>query len=136
MRVRLTGQGIAADVDLFSLEVDGEGVWTYRSRAIEELKGTLDEADEVQFKSLFERVDWDEKKLNGTIRFDDHVKFKLQVDRGDGQVKTFFFSDHLRPNEATWEFKDFIHFLRHNVVGPADPTWFHGLETEPLHPPI
>lgn len=130
MRIALSGRGIDSDSALFQVAVDGDGQWTYQSRAFENLQGNLSEADQAQFRSLYKSVDWDHQKLNATIRYKDRVEFCLEVDHGDGNVKSYFFSEVLRPNDASWEFRDLVHFMRHNIIGPTELIWPEHLPTD------
>jgi len=130
VRIALSGRGIDSDVPLFQVTVNGDGEWTYQSRAFEYLRGSLSEADQAQIRSLYKAVDWDQQKRNATIRYKDRIEFCLEVDHGGGTVKSYFFSEVLRPNEAPWEFRDLVHFLRHNIVGPTEPIWPDSVPTE------
>jgi hypothetical protein len=130
VRIALSGRGIDSDVALFRVTVNDEGQWTYQSRAIEHIQGSLSEADQAQIRSLYKAVDWDHQKLNATIRYKDRVEFCMEVDHGDGNIKSYFFSEVLRPNDASWEFRDLVHFLRHNVIGPTEPVWPEQVPTE------
>lgn len=119
MRLVLSATGVDSGVDLFRLEVDGSGQWSYQSRAVELATGTLSEADQAQLHSFFDRIDWELEVLNMPISFDDRTRFKLEVSPDKGDRRVYQFSEAI--NHASWQFRDLVHFLRHNVATKGDP---------------
>lgn len=119
MRLILTATGLASKVELFRIDVDESGRWEYRSRAVEALYGKLSEGDRTQLTRLYEQVDWGAEVLNMPVSADDSTLFELRVMDGDIQ-RTYQFSEAL--NHASYQLRDLVHFLRHNVATGGDPT--------------
>lgn len=119
MHLTLTAIGAVSKVELFRVDVDGEGSWHYTSRGIAGTKGHLSQADRAQLRSLFERVDWGLEVLNGPTAADDRVRFELSVTHDDGEQRLYQFSENM--GHRSWQFRDLVHFLRHNVATAGDP---------------
>ena len=122
MHLTLHATGIESKVDLFEVDVDENGNWRYESRAVEEVRGQLTEGDRAQLKSLFDKVNWDLEVLNHPVSADDGKLFRLTIrfKNGDHQdTRTYTFSESL--THASWELRDLVHFLRHNVATGGDP---------------
>lgn len=119
MRVALSATGVDTDIALFRVEVNEDGGWTYQSRAIAHAAGRLSEADRVQFKSLYDKVDWGLEVLNMPVSADDRTLFRMEVDHGHGDTRLYQFSEAI--NHASWQFRDLVHFLRHNVAVAGEP---------------
>lgn len=119
MHLSLTATGIISKVKLWTVEVDESGHWSYESRAVERAQGCLTEGDRAQLISLYEKVDWSREVLNNPISADDQIHFRFEVVKADGDRRTYTFSEAL--NHVSTQFKDLVHFLRHNVLGGGDP---------------
>lgn len=137
MRMLLSAHGIDTGLDLFHIEVDGEGRWSYQSRDVERAEGRLTPGDLAQLHSLYEKVDWSRQYVNGGINHVlDRVEFALMVEPDGEGRKYFIFSDTYRG--LTWELRDLVHFVRHNTatggepVGPNQP--FLPMEGAPEQP--
>ena len=119
MHLALSATGVVSGVNLFKVEVGEHGRWTYESRAVEFAEGQLTEGDQAQLKHFYERVNFDLETLNSPVSADDRTLFKLEVtDKKRGHV-LYQFSEAL--NHRSWEFRDLVHFLRHNVAQNGDP---------------
>jgi hypothetical protein len=120
VRIALSARGIDTGIDLFHLDLQGNGCWTYQSHAVEKAEGRLTEGDLAQFKSLYNAVDWYKEYARGGInRVLDHVEFGMKVEHDDGRRQFIEFSDEL--NNLSWPMRDLVHFLRHNVATGGDP---------------
>lgn len=119
MHLILSAVGVDSSVPLFTVEVDGQGDWRYESRAVEEARGELSEADQAQLKNLHDKVNWSLETLNAPVSSDDRTLFKLDVDHGDGNRALYQTSESM--THRSWEFRDLVHFLRHNVALAGDP---------------
>ena len=119
MHVTLRARGAVSGVPLFELTVDGDGHWHYQGRAVAGAQGRLSEADRAQLKARLEQVDWDAEVLNGPVGRDAHTLFELEVTRKDGATRLYQFDDGL--HHRSWQFRDLIHFLRHNVAAAGWP---------------
>jgi len=118
LRLLLTATGLDSKVELFRIGIDESGRWEYQSRAVEGLHGQLSESDRTQLARLYEQVDWDQEVLNLPVSADDRTLFALRIDDGDLQ-RTYQFSEAM--NHASWQFRDLVHFLRHNVAMGGEP---------------
>ncbi|HYF94061.1 MAG TPA: hypothetical protein VD969_17740 [Symbiobacteriaceae bacterium] len=119
MHLTLTATGISSKVKLWTVEVDDRGHWVYESRSVEHAEGHLTEGDRAQLISLYEKVDWSREVLNNPISADDDIHFRFYVVLADGDRRTYTFSEAL--NHVSYQFRDLVHFLRHNVLGSGDP---------------
>ncbi len=118
MHLTLSAQGITSGVDLFRVSVSEDGHWSFESRAVERADGRLDPEDVAQLLTLYTHVDWDDHVLNAPVSADDRTLFKLDVHDG-GMIRTYQFSEAM--NHASFQFRDLVHFLRHNVALSGDP---------------
>lgn len=115
MRILLTSTGVDSGVPLTRLEITlPDGSYTYESRAVSQMAGRLDEADTVQLQRLIDAVNWDQEVLNSPTRWNHNTRFELTIEK-DGQQRLYQFSDWMQ-GPRSWEFKDLVHFLRHNVA--------------------
>lgn len=132
MRIALTAKGIESKVELFRVQVDADGRWTYESRAVEQASGRLSEADLAQFNAFYDKVNWELEVLNGPVTADDRILFEMDVVHDGGDRRLYQFTEDLA--HRSWQFRDLVHFLRHNVATAGDPV---GLSPdEPgVHPP-
>ncbi len=119
MHFTLRARGAVSGVSLFELSVDGDGNWHYQSRAIASAHGRLSEADRAQLKARYEQVDWDAEVLNGPIGRDAHTLFELEVTGAGGETRLYQFDDEF--HHRSWQFRDLVHFLRHNVATGGEP---------------
>jgi hypothetical protein len=120
VRLLLTAHGIDTGLDLFHLEVEGNGCWRYQSHMVDKAEGRLTEGDLAQLLSLFAKVEWDKQYVDGGVNHVlDRVEFVLWVEHDDGERQHFIFSDTYRG--LTWEMRDLVHFLRHNVATGGEP---------------
>lgn len=119
MHLKLTATGNDNGVEIFRLDLDGDGSWTYESRAIEQVAGQLSAADRAQLEGLIEAVEWDKQILNASITPDDLIRFRLDVTAPNLGQRTYLFSEAMR-NEP-FPFRDLVHFLRHNVATGGEP---------------
>ncbi len=119
MHLALSATGMENGVDLFRVEVDGTGHWTYQSRVVEEARGKLTDGDLAQLRDLVEDVPWEQEVLNNPTSAGDRTLFKLEVDREDGDRRLYQFSERMA--HLSWQFRDLVHFLRHNVATGGDP---------------
>lgn len=123
MQITLTAKGIQSKVTLFSVQVDDSGRWVYESRGVEGAEGHLSRADQVQFKSFYDKVNWELEVLNGPIAADDGTLFELDViHSGSGDRRLYQFTESLA--HRSWQFRDLVHFLRHNVATAGDPVGY------------
>lgn len=118
MHLTLSAKGLESGVDLFRVSVREDGHWSYESRAVERAEGRLDPEDVEQLVGLYTSVDWDKHVLNAPVSADDRTLFELNVDDGN-MTRTYRFSEAI--NHASYQFKDLVHFLRHNVALAGDP---------------
>jgi hypothetical protein len=119
MQLVLQATGLHTEIDLFRVEVDGDGVWSYQSQAVQFAQGHLTEADRAQLNSFFEKVNWELELLNSPMSPDDRRLFRLTVRLPDQGERTYQFSEAM--NHRSWQFIDLVHFLRHNVATGGDP---------------
>lgn len=119
MHLSLTATGIDSHVELWTVSVNDDGAWVYESRAVERAEGNLTEGDQAQLISLYEKVDWSREVLNNPVSADDHILFRFEVVKADGDRRTYTFSEAM--NHLSYQFRDLVHFLRHNVLGSGDP---------------
>jgi hypothetical protein len=119
LHLTLSAVGVESKVPLFTVSVDEQGHWAYESRAIQEAKGTLTQGEVAQLKTLYDDVNWEQETLNNPVSADDRTLFKLEVDHGDGNKKLYQMSEAM--NHRSWQFRDLIHFLRHNVALNGEP---------------
>jgi hypothetical protein len=119
MHLALTATGLESKIQLYRIEVDDQGHWTYQSRAIENVEGRLTKGDLAQLKGCYDKVNWRLEVLNNPVNRDDRVLFRLEVDHGDGDLLVYHVSEEM--HHVSWEFRDLVHFLRHNVATGADP---------------
>jgi len=119
MHLSLSATGIESKVKLWTVSVDETGKWSYESRSVEEANGHLTEGDTAQLISLYEKVDWSREVLNNPVSADDHIIFHFDVILADGDRRTYMFSEGL--THLSYQFRDLVHFLRHNVLGGGDP---------------
>ncbi|HLN61049.1 MAG TPA: hypothetical protein VK464_05800, partial [Symbiobacteriaceae bacterium] len=119
MHLTLSATGVDSKVDLFQVQIDEKGNWAYESRAVEKATGKLMDGDVAQLRSLYEKVPWDQEVLNNPVSSDDRTLFKLEVNREDGDKRLYQFSEAM--NHLSWQFRDLVHFLRHNVANHGDP---------------
>lgn len=133
MQLTLSATGIDTGASLFSLTVDGDGHWVYESRWAEGFEGDLPLGDVVQLKSLYDRVQWDLETVNAPVGATDRTLFRLAVADGHGHHAVYESSEAM--NHRSFEFRDLIHFLRHNVVRepqfPPPPPFPEGPEVRP-----
>lgn len=134
MHLALSASGVGTGIPLFQVEIDENGEWTYESRAVEFARGRLNEADQVQLKSLYDKVDWGLEVLNNPVSADDRTLFKLEVDHGHGDLRLYQFSEAM--NHLSWQFRDLVHFLRHNVARAGDPVGHIPEETAQQPPAV
>lgn len=118
MRITLSAAGVDTGVPLFRTEVNENGEWRHESRAVEEVRGQLTPGDLAQFKNFYDEVNWSLEVLNNPVSADDRTLFKLEVDHGHGDVRLYQFSEAM--NHLSWQFRDLVHFLRHNVAVGGD----------------
>lgn len=133
MHLTLTAIGAESRVALFRIEVDGDGRWHYESRGVAGANGQLSPADRAQLKSLYDRIDWELEVLNGPKAADDRVHFALDVTHDEGKHQHYQFSENLA--HRSWQFRDLVHFLRHNVATAGDPVAWSPDQPEE-HPPL
>ena len=114
MHLTLSASGVGTGIKLFSVSVDEAGHWTYESRAVERAEGKLSPGDREQLQDFYLRVDWGKETLNNPVSIDDRTLFKLEVDHGNGDRRLYQFSEAM--NHLSWQFRDLVHFLRHNVI--------------------
>jgi hypothetical protein len=119
MHLSLTAKGITNGVDLWKVEVDEDGHWSYESRAVERAEGVLTEGDRAQLISLYEKVDWSREVLNNPMSADDRIHFQFDVVKADGDRRCYQFSEQMA--HLSTQFRDLVHFLRHNILGGGDP---------------
>jgi hypothetical protein len=119
LHLTLSAVGVQSRVPLFTLDVDEQGHWTYESRAVERAAGILTQGDRAQLKNLCEEIDWDLETLNSPVSADDGTLFKLEVVSENGDRRLYQSSEAL--NHRSWQFRDLVHFLRHNVATNAAP---------------
>lgn len=119
MHLSLTATGSDSKQELYRLEVDGSGAWTYRSRAVEGVRGQLRLGDVEQLRGLYEAVDWEKHVLNAPVSADDRIHFRLGVQTPQGEERTYMFSEAV--THASFQFRDLVHFLRHNVAIAGEP---------------
>lgn len=118
--MQLSAHGIDTGLDLFHLDVQGNGCWRYQSHAVEKAEGRLTEGDLAQLQSLYKRVEWDKQYVDGGVNHVlDRVEFALLVEHDGGGRQHFIFSDTFRG--LSWSMRDLVHFLRHNVATGGDP---------------
>lgn len=89
---------------------------------MEEATGKLTPAELAQLKSLYDAVDWGKEVVNAPIGMNDHTLFRLEVEHGEGNAETYRFSDIM--TNLSWQFRDLIHYLRHNLAHGGDPVGF------------
>lgn len=119
MRIELRATGVDTGALLSRLHVDLQtGAYTYESHAVEEARGQLSDGDTAQLRRLFEGVDWGAEVLNSPIDFDDSTRFEMEVWWEDTH-RTYLFSESLETR--SWQFRDLVHFLRHNVATAGEP---------------
>lgn len=123
---------------LFAISVGGDGAWQYESRVIEGAHGRLSEADRAQLKALYDKVDWDSEVLNGPLSRDSRVHFELEITHDGGDHRLYQFDDELQ--NRSWQFRDLVHFLRHNVATAGDhvgaPSEFVRIPGPDEYPPL
>lgn len=118
--MQLSAHGIDTGLDLFHLEVQGNGCWSYQSHAVEKAEGRLSGGDQAQLQSLYERVEWDKQYVDGGVNHVlDRVEFALLVEHDEAERQHFIFSDTFRG--LSWSMRDLVHFLRHNVATGGEP---------------
>lgn len=119
MRIVLRATGVDTGALVSRLEVNLEdGTYSYESRAVEQARGRLSEGDTAQLRRLFEEVDWDAELLNGPVDVGDRTRFELEVSPG-GEHRMYMFSEDY--DTRSWQFRDLVHFLRHNVATAGEP---------------
>jgi len=132
MWLALTALGVDSGVQLFHLAVAHDGRWTYESRAVAEASGTLPRGEMAQVKSLVDAVPWEAEVLNMPVSADDRTLFRLQIRLKDDDERLYQCSEAV--NHASWQFRDLLHFLRHNIAGArraerpvqeSPPDWPH-----------
>ena len=133
MHLTLSATGVDSKVDLFQVQIDEKGNWSYESRAVEKATGKLMDGDVAQLRSLYEKVPWDQEVLNNPISADDRTLFKLEVNREDGDKRLYQFSEAM--NHLSWQFRDLVHFMRHNVADHGDPVGREGEDARKTEPP-
>lgn len=131
MHLVLEATGLGTAIDLFRVEVDGDGAWSYQSQAVQLAQGHLTAGDHAQLISLVEKVNWELEVLNSPTSRDDRRLFRLTVRLPDQGERTYQFSEAM--NHRSWQFVDLVHFLRHNVATGGDPVG--RLELEPTAQP-
>lgn len=119
MQLTLTAVGRQSDKMLYRISVDETGKWEYESTAVEHASGHLVPGEVAQLKSLYDKVSWDREVLNNPIDLEDHTIMRLEVDHGEGKMATYQFSDAM--TRLSFEFRDLVHFLRHNLATGGDP---------------
>jgi hypothetical protein len=132
LQITLTATGIESKVELFRVQVDGAGRWRYESRAVAHAEGRLSAADLAQFKSLYDKVNWELEVLNGPISAGDRTLFAMDVIHDGGDRRIYQFTESLA--HRSWQFRDLVHFLRHNVATAGDPVGYSPDEPG-VHPP-
>lgn len=132
MQITLTAKGIESKVKLFQVHVEDTGRWTYESRGVEHAEGHLSEADLAQFKNFYDKVNWELEVLNGPISADDRTFFEMDVVHDAANRKLYQFSESLA--HRSWQFRDLVHFLRHNAATGGDPVGYSPDEPG-VHPP-
>lgn len=119
MHLVLQATGLDSAIDLFRVEVDGDGGWSYQSQAIQLAQGDLSAADRAQLISFVEKVNWELEVRNSPTHRDDRKLFQLTVRLDDKGEQTYHFSEAM--THRSWQFMDLVHFLRHNVATGGDP---------------
>lgn len=132
MQITLTARGIDSKVELFRVQVNSDGRWSYESRAVEHAEGRLSEADRAQFKSFYDKVNWELEVLNGPLTADDRILFEMDVVHDEEDRRLYQFSEDLA--HRSWQFRDLVHFLRHNVATGGDPVGYSP-DRPGVHPP-
>jgi hypothetical protein len=128
MHLALSATGVDSGISLWRVEVGEDGRWNYESRAVQHAAGTLPPEDLAQLQGLYKAVDWGLETLNNPVSYDDRTLFKLDVDHGGGERRLYQFSEAM--NHLSWQFRDLVHFLRHNVADAGDPVGIRPNETE------
>jgi hypothetical protein len=133
----LSAHGIDTGIDLYHIEVHGDGRWSFESHNVDRTEGRMTEGDLAQLLSLYERVDWSRQYVDGGVNHVlDRVEFGLLVEPDGEGRKHFTFSDTYRG--LTWEVRDLVHFLRHNVATGGEPVGenqpFMRMEVQPEQP--
>lgn len=132
VQITLTAKGIDSKVALFRTQVDSNGRWSYESRGVEHAGGRLSKADLAQFKSFYDKVNWELEVLNGPLTADDRILFAMEVVHDSTDRALYQFSEDLA--HRSWQFRDLVHFLRHNATTGGDPVGYSPDEPGE-HPP-
>jgi hypothetical protein len=119
VHLSLTATGADSGVPLFVVNVDEDGTWSYQSRAVAHAAGTLTPGDRAQLKNFYDKVSWGLEVLNNPVSAEDRTFFRLEVDHGGGEQRQYQFSEAM--NHLSWQFRDLVHFLRHNVATGGEP---------------
>lgn len=119
MHLILSATGTIRPISLFRVEVWPDGRWEYESRAVAHAQGRLAPAELTQLQSRYDEVDWDLQALNNPISADDRTFFTLDVIGENGEQRRYQFSEAMA--NLSFQFKDLVHFLRHNVAVGAEP---------------
>ncbi|MFZ5816819.1 MAG: hypothetical protein ACOY93_16255 [Bacillota bacterium] len=122
MQITLTAKGLDSKVELARVQVDSDGRWRYSSRAVEQAEGRLSAADLAQFQAFYDKVNWELEVLNGPVTADDRILFEMEVIHDEGDRRLYQFTEDLA--HRSWQFRDLVHFLRHNVAGAGDPVGY------------
>lgn len=138
MQITLRAKSAYTGDFLFAIAVSGDGRWRYESRVIEGAHGRLSDADRAQLKALYDKVDWGKEVLNGPLSRDAHVHFELEVTHDGGDQRLYQFDDDM--HNRSWQFRDLVHFLRHNVATAGapvgEPAEFAAPSGPEEHPPL
>jgi len=118
VQITLRAKSAYSGAFLFSVTVGGDGTWRYESRVIEEAHGRLPEADRAQVKALYDKVDWGSEVLNGPLSRGARIHFELEVTHDGGDHRLYQFDDEM--GNRSWQFRDLVHFLRHNIATGGD----------------
>jgi hypothetical protein len=133
MHLTLSATGLDSKLPLFQVKVDDQGQWSYESRAVEQAEGKLMDGDVAQLRSLYDSVPWDQEVLNNPISADDRTLLQLEVNRENSDKRLYQFSEAM--NHLSWQFRDLVHFLRHNVANHGDPVGREGQDAKQTEPP-
>lgn len=120
--MRLTAKGTISKVQLFSVQVDSSGRWEYESRGVAHTEGRLSREDLAQFQAFYDRVNWELEVLNGPVTGSDRIHFELDVVHDGGDRRVYQFTENMA--HRSWQFRDLVHFLRHNAATGGDPVGY------------
>lgn len=122
MQITLTARGIESGGELYRVQADDRGRWRYQSRAIEQAEGQLSRADLAQFQSFYDKVNWELEVLGGPTSAGDSILFEMAVTHSPQDRQLYQFTESMA--HRSWQFRDLVHFLRHNVATGGNPATF------------